>query len=264
MYYPTGARNFFRVIARQDLQGAAFAVLANRLRLKGVYLVHDAPEGIGKVVWADSFSRAAARLGVHIAGTARHQQDGSDDSLADRVARSGADGVLIGTVGDGGLLKALRARLGRRATIMAGDGFAVIPDTLEDVGRAARDLYVSWDSIVPDALDPNPARERFTRDFGDTAHGLYALHAAEAAEVVLQAIARSDGTRASVLREMCATSVNDGLLGRFRFDRHGDMTPAKVMILRITGSSPPDLRLPRMFQGAVVDRVVTVPASLAG
>jgi ABC-type branched-subunit amino acid transport system substrate-binding protein len=108
------------------------------------------------------------------------------------------------------------------------------------------------------------AGERFSRDLGETAHGQYALQSAQATEVVLQAIARSDGTRASVLKELRATDVRDGLFGSFHFDRYGDMTPARVTILRVTGRTPPGLTLPSSLEGAVVDRVVTVPASLAG
>ena len=80
---------------------------------------------------------------------------------------------------------------------------------------------------------------------------------------MLQAIARSDGTRASVLRELRATEVKDGILGDFRFDRYGDITPAKITIFRVTGSTPPGLSLPSHLEGAVVDRVVRVPARLA-
>ena len=118
--------------------------------------------------------------------------------------------------------------------------------------------------LPPDALDLTPAGDRFTRDFGAAAHGEFALHAAQATEVVLDAIARSDGTRASVLRELRTIQVKDGILGDFRFDRYGDITPAKITILRVTGSTPPNLRLPSYLEGAVVDDVVTVPRRLAG
>ena len=50
------------------------------------------------------------------------------------------------------------------------------------------------------------------------------LEAGQAAEVVLDAIARSDGTRASVLEELRATDVKDGILGSFRFDRERSST----------------------------------------
>ena len=85
---------------------------------------------------------------------------------------------------------------------------------------------------------------------------------AQAAEVVLDAIARSDGTRASVLEQLRATRVKDGILGTFRFDR-GDIAPARITMLRVTGKTPPPGGLPEQFKGAVLDRVVTVPPSLA-
>jgi ABC-type branched-subunit amino acid transport system substrate-binding protein/DNA-binding beta-propeller fold protein YncE len=266
VYYPTGTRNFLRVIARDDLQGVALAVLAKRLGLDGVYLFHDPGVG-GNVSWTGPFRRVATRLGVRVAGSAAFDREAeSYDALADKVARSGAEGVLIGgEVWYGGdrLLRALRARLGARAAIMAGDGFAAIPDVLELAGRAAQGLYVATSELPPDALDLTPAGEGFTRDFGAAAHGEFALHAAQATEVVLRAIARSDGTRESVLEELRATHVKNGILGDFRFDRYGDITPAKITILRVTGSTPLDLSLPSILEGAVVDRVVTVPTALA-
>ena len=58
--------------------------------------------------------------------------------------------------------------------------------------------------------------------------------------------------------------MKDGILGDFRFDRYGDITPAKITIFRVTGSTPSNLHLPSFLEGAVVDRVVTVPPRLAG
>ncbi len=106
------------------------------------------------------------------------------------------------------------------------------------------------------------AGERFIAEFGAEDAPFFVLEAAQAAELVLDAIARSDGTRASVLEELQASRVKNGLLGSFRFDRKGDITPASVPILRITGSTPPQAGLPSMFQGSVIDRVVKVPENL--
>jgi ABC-type branched-subunit amino acid transport system substrate-binding protein len=88
------------------------------------------------------------------------------------------------------------------------------------------------------------------------------LEAGQAAELVVRAIARSDGSRASVLRALRASKVKDGLLGTFSFDRNGDSTAALVPIMRITGTTPPGADLPAMFRGSVLDRIVEVPASL--
>jgi hypothetical protein len=62
---------------------------------------------------------------------------------------------------------------------------------------------------------------------------------------------------------MRGTEMNDGILGSFRFDRHGDITPASIPILRVTGDTTPDPEIHPSFQGAVVDRVVAVPARLS-
>ena len=88
------------------------------------------------------------------------------------------------------------------------------------------------------------------------------LEAAQAAEVVLDAIGRSNGTRASVLEQLKATNVKNGILGSFRFDRYGDITPADIPVLRITRSTQRSQRLG--LENAVVDRMVSVPASLSG
>ena len=37
--------------------------------------------------------------------------------------------------------------------------------------------------------------------------------------------------------------MKNGLLGSFRFDGNGDMTPAQLMIVRITGRTPSDAGL---------------------
>jgi ABC-type branched-subunit amino acid transport system substrate-binding protein/DNA-binding beta-propeller fold protein YncE len=267
VFYPTGDRNFLRMPVRDDLQGVAQAMLAKELGLHRVYVLTDRKQGL-HVAAAEQFVRAAPRLGIAVAGagdidtTAR-----SYDTLADKVARSRADGVLLSAdqySGGGKLLTALRARLGSREALIAGEGFTPITDLREQVGRAARGLYVTVGVLPPDAARLSPTQKRFVGGLGETAKTEYLLHVVQATEVVLAAIARSDGSRASVLRELKATRVRDGVLGSFRFDRNGDITPAKVTVLRVTGHTPADLRLPGYLAGAVVHGTITVPANLAG
>jgi hypothetical protein len=89
------------------------------------------------------------------------------------------------------------------------------------------------------------------------------LPAGQTTELVLDAIARSDGTRASVLEELRNAEVEDGILGDFRIDRHGDITPARLAIFRVTGATPPDAPVFPAYDGAVFDRVIEVPPALA-
>ena len=74
----------------------------------------------------------------------------------------------------------------------------------------------------------------------------------------MTAIARSDGTRESVLRELRATEESDGLFGHFRFDSYGDITPARFTILRVTADVPRGERVPGL-PNAVAEGVIEVP-----
>jgi ABC-type branched-subunit amino acid transport system substrate-binding protein/DNA-binding beta-propeller fold protein YncE len=265
-YYPTGVRNFFRVFPREDLQGVAHAMLAKQLGLRRVYVVYERFEGT-KVVWADPFTRAARRQGIEVAGSTTFDPEAkSYDVLAERVARSDVQGVFIATFGRGQrVLRALRARLGPRAVMMGPDGLGPVPDLLERAGPAAHGLYLSYTDVPPATRKGSPAGRRFARDYGTLDNPMSGvLPAAQATEVVLDAIARSDGTRASVLEQLRTTKVKNGVLGDFELDRHGDITPAQIPIFRVTGRTPPGAGVFEWFEGSVVDRVLTVPTSLSG
>jgi len=259
--YPTGVRNYVRLVPPDDLQGAADAVLAKRLGLRSIYLLDDQ---VG-------FGKTARRLGLRVAGSGfvpppdRRRYS----ALASRIARSGADGVFFGAralpyFGSDKLIQALRARLGPRFPLIAIDQEAPIPDMLKVVGPSLVGMYMSFGGLV----ELGSQGRAFQRAFGaapgrgttpSSADDQYVADTAQAAELVLQAIARSDGTRASVLRELRAARVKDGILGSFHFDRNGDMTPARVTIFRVTGATPRRSHLIRDFQGAVVDRVISIP-----
>ena len=57
---------------------------------------------------------------------------------------------------------------------------------------------------------------------------------AQTTEVLLDAIARSDGTRLSVAKEIFATHVSGGIIGSFRFDLRGDVDPATFSLYRFS------------------------------
>ena len=71
------------------------------------------------------------------------------------------------------------------------------------------------------------------------------------------AIARSDGTRASVTREVFRTRVEDGILGDIRFDRNGDLVDAPFTFFRIVGERTSEEGL-----HPDVDRVVLARSAL--
>ena len=253
VFYPTGARNYVRLPPLDDTLGTAQAVLAKQLHLRSVYILDD-----GSVFWRglliDPFRYAARRLGVPIAGQAKFQMNAPvDAALLDDIERSGAEGLVLtgDPFGSADLVKALRARFGNRLKILADFYYASGQETQEATGGAARGFYVATSDVPRTDIGLTPKGRRFMKAYGQEVElGGFVLEAAQATELVVQAIARSDGTRASVLRELKASRVRDGLLGTFRFDSNGDLTPASVAIVRITR------------RDSVLDRVVRTPRSL--
>jgi ABC-type branched-subunit amino acid transport system substrate-binding protein len=69
------------------------------------------------------------------------------------------------------------------------------------------------------------------------------VYAGQAAELLLDAVARSDGSRAEVARKVLRTREPRGLIGSFALDRKGDAKPAPVTIFRIDGRSADIVRV---------------------
>jgi DNA-binding SARP family transcriptional activator/ABC-type branched-subunit amino acid transport system substrate-binding protein len=249
-YFPTGIRNYVRIIPADDFQSAADAVLARRLGLAKVFVLSRS-ESAGV---ADAFRSAAAKLGVDIAGAAEWSGDTTGyRELARHVRRSGADGVFVaGPISDGGseLIGALRAALGERVRLLASDGFAV-EGLLKASGRAVEGVTVSVAGIAPEALEGRGRRfvSRLEQALGETPHQ-FSVNAAQATQLLLDAIGRSDGTRRSVIRELFASRVRHGILGDFDVTESGDSTANQVTIYQVSGGR---LRL---------DRVITPSLSL--
>ena len=62
----------------------------------------------------------------------------------------------------------------------------------------------------------------------------YAIYGAQSAQIVLDAIADSDGSRTSVIENMFAAEVTDGLLGSFSFNENGDPEDAAGAVVGFT------------------------------
>ena len=265
VYYPTGVRNFVRLVPGDDQLAAGQAMLAKQLGLKSVYVVDDG-SAFWKSLVTGPFQRAARRLGLRVAGSASFDPMVSNHSaVAARVARSGAQGVMVGGFYDSAasVVKALRTRMGQRVKLFADFDFIFVKGVLEQLGPAARGLYIATVDLPRANLPLDAAGRAFADSMGDPAKQYGGvLEAAQATELLLRAIARSDGSRASVLKELRASEVRNGILGNFGFDANGDITTAPIAVVRITGRTRPGAGLPGQFNGSVLDRVLEVPASL--
>lgn len=259
-YYPTGARNFVRLTATDDEQSAGIVLYLKRRGHTRIYLLHDG-EGTGYAgaVYAE---RAARQLGLQIAGVAGWNPAGhSFRALAARIRRSRADAVVLsGCICSNGerLVRDLRNTLDPDTTLIGPDNFSA-SRVFVDAAGAFDGLYISNAGIPAQGL-PRRGRNflaqlsphRSLRDFDPSA-----AFAAQATEILLDAIATSDGTRASVDRSLLATRIGDGLIGPLAFGLHGDPTPAHITIYRVDSHAPATKH--RLTQGLVFEQVVDPP-----
>lgn len=229
IYYPTGRRNYARVVPTDDVEVAADAMIAQRLGVQRVYVL--VPLGYPAPILED-FTLAAGNLEIEIAGRRSWGDGQSYERLAALVARSQADGVfLVGT--SPGLLQTLRARLGRDVPVIS-SGFD--PATAELAGAAAEGMIISFPGPAAGLLRGEGARfvASFSKKF-DAKPDRFAVNAAQAMDVLLDAIARSDGTRASVTNKLFASRVSNGILGSFWITPTGDTTLKAIAMYRVTG-----------------------------
>ncbi|MDX6639472.1 MAG: hypothetical protein QOF12_483, partial [Solirubrobacteraceae bacterium] len=238
-FYPTGVRGFARVLPPDDVQGTADTMLARRLGVRRLFVLRDGT-GYGDLLGA-VVRRAARILGLRIVGTARMAFDyrgAAVARLAETIRRSGADGVFIGSIltpFDSALIRALRRVRGARMQIVTPDGF-FDERVANAVGAAAEGMTISFAGRPVEAL--GPVGRRFARRFAkaiDAPPLGFSFYGAQAAQVILDAIARSDGTRRSVVRQLLTTRIHGGIVGDFAITPTGDTTATDIAEYRIEG-----------------------------
>jgi branched-chain amino acid transport system substrate-binding protein len=247
--YPDGVRSYARVVTHDQAQAVAAAHLASRSGAQRAAVVAQRGFDDPYVAQLTEPFRATARaLGIRSKEYDWRLEESYAD-LAVSIAAGRPDVVYVVGLPEGNaktLIQDLRAELGQ-VPIITPDSFAA-PDIAEELGPIGDGVLTTVPGIPQSALPP--AGQRFLREFGPViaqpgAQG--APEAAQATEVLLDAIARSDGTRASVVEELFATKVENGILGSFTFDRLGDIDPAPVGVYRYENGK------------IVVDSVVRAP-----
>jgi branched-chain amino acid transport system substrate-binding protein len=243
-YYPTGKRNYARVVAQDQYQGAADALLAQRVGAKNVYVLND-KEAYGLGV-ASNFRHAALKLGIKISGfEAFDPKASSYEALASKIKDKGATGVFVGGLiceNGGKLIKDLRSVLGTGVKIMLPDGFTPIPAVVEGAGTAAEGVFVSVAGLPNSKL--KGAGKAFLTSFAKANKGKapdpYSVYAAQATVAMLSAISKSDGSRASVTSQIFKVNLKNSILGNVSFNAQGDVKGGPVAIYRIKGGKSTD------------------------
>jgi branched-chain amino acid transport system substrate-binding protein len=206
-YYPTGTRNYARVVTTDDVQGAADAAYAAQdLKLKKCFVLNDNQTyGIGV---AKSFADAAAKEGIEVvANEPWDAKQTSYTNLYQEAKSAGADCVFLGGIYDnngGQLVKDKVTVLGPNdgaVKLFAPDGFTGYPDLLalpEAAGMYLSFAGLSKDQLVAGGGPGAKLVEAYKAKYGSDPVGSYPLYGVAAIQVILAAIAKSDGTRTGV------------------------------------------------------------------
>jgi len=246
-YYPTGARNYFRVVTTDDNQGNAAAEYAKSIGVKRVYVLNDRQTyGIGV---ARSFTAAAKKLGLTVlsegdAGTGWDDKAPNYEALFTKIKATKPDMVYVGGIFDlngGQLVKDKVKYLGDNTKVkfMMPDGFTGYPDFLALPEAAG--AYLSFTGLSIDQFPKGGAAEKFQADYlaeyGEAPTSSFSVYGAAAAQVLLKAIAASDGTRKGVFEAMKGIVVpaEESVVGTtLQFDENGDIVSRDITILNVT------------------------------
>ncbi|HKH17979.1 MAG TPA: branched-chain amino acid ABC transporter substrate-binding protein [Solirubrobacteraceae bacterium] len=228
-YYPSGERNYGRVVPADFIQGAAQAQWMKDEGVTSVYILDDAEvygKGVGKNTEA-----SAEKLGIKIAGTDSWDGKAANyRALASKIKSSGADAVFTGGIIDNNapqLYKDLHAAM-PDAKLFGPDGVATVDFTKEIPDDVAKQTYMTVASVPPDELPP--AGQQFYKDYeaeyGEPRDEIdpYAIFGYEAMAVVCDSIAQGGDDRAAVIDAFFSTKGRESPLGTYDIDADGDTT----------------------------------------
>jgi len=208
VYYPKGIRNYARVCTTDDIQGSAAAQFAKSIGVKSVYVLNDTQtygQGVGQ-----AFTTEAKKIGLNVLSSGAYGEgwdakQSSYEALFTKIAALKPDMVYIAGIFDnngGQLMKDKVKVLGNNTVVkvMAPDGFTGYPDF--NSMPEADGAYLSFAGLSTELLlknAPNGAGAKFVKAYNAAYKkepvGSYPIYGVAAVQVILAALAKSDGTR---------------------------------------------------------------------
>jgi branched-chain amino acid transport system substrate-binding protein len=234
-YYPTGTRNYARVVATDDIQGPADAMWTKALGIKKVFVLNDKQTyGFGV---ATTYRSAAKKLGLNVVGfQGWDAKQSSYEALANSIKASGAQAVFLGGIAcnNGAKLMQDIKSVNPGIKLQMPDGFSD-PAANGAVGNGA---YISVAGMPPSGL--TGAGATFVKSFGKqigTTPNPYAAYGAQAMTVMLQAVAKGGGDRAKTTSGLFGLNITNGILGNFTINATGDTNLTPITIYKQAGKN---------------------------
>ena len=222
-YYPSGKRTYIRVAPSDPNQAAVVAKFAQGKGVKSVYILND---------------KEAYGLGV-----AKNFQ-----ATFTKIKATDPDAVFVGGLIDensGQLINDKVSILGpnvdspsKGVMLFLPDGFTdnAIFDRAEGGTPNAKGAYFSVAGVGIDQYKGAALEwvDGFKKSTNVESISPYAVLAAQSAQVLLDAIGDSDGSREEVIKNVFDTQVEDGLIGSFSFNENGDLSGASGAAILFT------------------------------
>ena len=240
-YYPTGERNYSRVIVADDEQGQAGALLMEEEGVESVYILDD-KETYGKGL-ADQTQKSAEELGIQVVG--REGIDGSAAnyrSLMNKIARIDPDAIYFGGIIENNAGQLIKDKVGAGMSnddvLFIGPDGIFVDTFISQAGNAAEGAYITFGGLPESELTAKG--QQFVQDYEsqhDDAVQPYTAYAYEAANVMLDAIEKAskegEVTREAVLQQIFATEDFNGVLGTWSFDEDGDTSLTELSVQQV-------------------------------
>jgi branched-chain amino acid transport system substrate-binding protein len=234
-YYPTGTRNYVRVVATDDIQGPADALWSKSLGFKKVFVLNDKQTyGFGV---AKTYQAAAKKLGIKVVGFQGWDAKASSyEALATSIKASGAQAVFLGGIAcnNGAKLMQDIRSVNPKIQLQMPDGFSD-PGANGAVGNGA---YISVAGEPPKALTGTGAT--FVKSFGKqigTTPNPYAAYGAQSMLVMLEAVAKGGGNRAATTKALFGIHITNGILGDFTINSDGDTNLTPITVYKQAGKN---------------------------
>jgi branched-chain amino acid transport system substrate-binding protein len=243
-YYPTGERNYARVIVADDKQGKAGVALMLEQGFESVYILDD-KETYGKGL-ADQFRQAAEDQGIEVVG--REGIDGSAPnyrSLMNKIAEAQPDAIYFGGIIENNAAQLIKDKVGagmsnEEVAFIGPDGIFV-DELLTQAGDSAEGIYVTFGGLPQSELSEEGQKfvQKYEEKYDDAIQP-YTAYAYEAANVMLDAIEKASEDaggdvpdREAVVEQIFATEDYQGALGTWSFDEDGDTTLTELSVQRV-------------------------------
>jgi branched-chain amino acid transport system substrate-binding protein len=213
-YYPSGKRNYARVVTTDDFQGSAAADFAKEtLKVTKCYIVND-NSTYGQGV-ARAFEAQAKKDGITVLGNDAWDSKASNyTALFTKIKAKNPDCLYIGGTYDlngGQLVKDKFNVLGdnTKVKMLGPDGFTGYPAL--DKQSQSQGMYLTFAGLASEQLLKQGGAggkllEAYKAKYGAYPVGNYPLYGVAAVQVIMAAIAKSDGTRQGVVNQVFGTT----------------------------------------------------------